>query len=283
MSDWDTIAEVNEKLAKFDANGNVEKIGIDPKLPEFLPLWVAANGGSMLSDDGKTAMLDDPKVAEALKFTVGLIEANGGYDDFIAFRNTWDFWGAGNQFVSKEVGAFPMEQWYVNVLNDSSPELKLTVLPFLTRDGKPVSFQTGNTWAIPTGSKNVDAACAFARLMTSPEAWRAAATFRADARAEAGTTFTGVYSGNKLADEIVFGEIMKPSGSESWDNAIKELVKAQDGAIGIPTSPASSEFQQAWQDAVNRVLAGQQSVEEALAQAQTEAQAALDKAWAQLK
>jgi len=69
----------------------------------------------------------------------------------------------------------------------------------------------------------------------------------------------------------------------SWDAAVKVLVEAQASAISIPASPASSEFQQAWQDAVNRVLAGQQTVEEALAQAQTEAQTALDKAWASIK
>jgi len=119
--------------------------------------------------------------------------------------------------------------------------------------------------------------------MTSPAAWKVAATARADARAAAGKTFTGVYSGNKLADEIIFGQLVKPSGSESWDAAVKVLVEAQASAISIPASPASSEFQQAWQDAVNRVLAGQQTVEEALAQAQTEAQTALDKAWASIK
>jgi multiple sugar transport system substrate-binding protein len=47
----------------------------------------------------------------------------------------------------------------------------------------------------------------------------------------------------------------------------------------MPASPAGSEFKQAWQDAVNRVLAGEQTAAEALAQAQLEAQAALDKAW----
>lgn len=283
LSNWDKIAEINTKLTKFDSNHKVTKIGFDPKLPEFLPLWVAANGGSMLSADGKTATLNDPKVVEALTFTVSLIKADGGFDDFMAFRNTWDFWGGGNEFVAKQVGAFPMEQWYVNVLNDSSPDLKLTILPFLTRDGKPISFETGNTWAIPAGSKNVDAACAFARTMTSPEAWRAAATARANARAAAGKTFTGVYSGNKLADKIIFGDLVKPSGNATWDNAIKVLVDAQASAISIPASPASSEFQQAWQDAVNRVLSGKQTVDEALDQAQTEAQAALDKAWAQVK
>lgn len=283
LSDWDKIKEFTTKVATFDGSNKVTKLGFDPKLPEFLPLWVAANGGTMLSADGKTATLNDPKVAEALTFAVSLIETQGGFDDFMAFRNTWDFWGDGNEFVAKQVGAFPMEQWYVNVLNGASPDLKLTILPFLTREGAPISYETGNTWAIPAGSKNVDAACAFARLMTSPEAWVRAATVRAEARAAEGKTFTGVYSGNKLADVTIFGELLKSTGAESWDNAIQVVVAAQESAVAMPASPASSEFQQAWQDAVNRVLAGEQTVEEALAQAQTEAQTALDKAWALVK
>ena len=134
-SDWDKIKEVNEKLTRM-TDGKVTRIGFDPKLPEFLPLWVAANGGAMLSDDGRTAMLDDPKVIEALEFAVALHEPAGGRQDFMAFRDTWDFFGSQNQFMSDQLGAFPMEQWYVNVLVGSSPDVELTVLPFLTRDGE---------------------------------------------------------------------------------------------------------------------------------------------------
>ncbi len=277
-SDWDKIAEVNQKLTRM-TDGKVTRIGFDPKLPEFLPLWVAANGGTMLSEDGRTATLNDPKVIEALEFAVALHEPAGGREAFMAFRDTWDFFGANNQFMADQLGAFPMEQWYVNVLVGSSPDVALTVVPFLTREGEPITYATGNTWAIPRGSKNLDAACAFMKTVTSPEAWEAAAQFRADKRAAEGTTFTGVYTGNKLADEIVFGKIMQPSGSEVFDKAVKVLVAAQDNAFSMPANPAGAEFKQAWQDAVNRVLAGQQTAAEALAQAQQEAQDALDKAW----
>jgi len=47
----------------------------------------------------------------------------------------------------------------------------------------------------------------------------------------------------------------------------------------MPANPADAEFKTAWQDAVNRVLNGQQQPQAALDQAQKEAQAALDKAW----
>lgn len=278
ISDWESITELNEALTKIE-DGQVTRIGFDPKLPEFLPLWAAANGVQLISEDGRTPNLNDPAVVEALEFAVALHEASGGREDFMAFRDTWDFFGGNNQFVQDQLGVFPMEQWYVNVLSDVSPDAPVAFLPFTDREGNPISYVTGNAWAIPTGSSNPEAACAFAKTMTEADAWIAAAEERARLRSEAGTTNTGIYSGNVLADEVIFGEIIQPSGNETLDQAIETAVAAMEGGFGIPANPAGSEFRQAWQDAVNRVLNGEQSAQEALDQAQAEAQAAFDEAW----
>ena len=61
-SDWDAITRANNAIAQQDG-GKVSVIGYDSKLPEFLPLWVHAIGGSMISDDGRTAQLDSPEVS----------------------------------------------------------------------------------------------------------------------------------------------------------------------------------------------------------------------------
>ncbi len=278
LSDWDNITMLNEALTRFDGN-LLTRIGFDPKLPEFLPLWAAANGVGMISDDGRTAMLDDPAVVEALEFTVGLHAAAGGRQDFMAFRDTWDFFGSNNQFVADQLGVFPMEQWYANVLVGSSPDAPIHFMPFVDRNGDILSYATGNTWAIPRGSNNYEGACAFARAMTSVDAWVAAAETRAAMRAEAGSTNTGVYTGNVWADEIIWNEIMEPSGNEAFDSGVQVILSVMDAAYTIPSNPAGAEFKQAWQDAVNRVLNGEQSAAESLAQAQAEAQAALDNAW----
>ncbi len=39
-------------------------------------------------------------VVEALEYTVSLIEAQGGWGAFKSFRDSWDFFGAENQFAS---------------------------------------------------------------------------------------------------------------------------------------------------------------------------------------
>jgi multiple sugar transport system substrate-binding protein len=277
-ANWDQLAQANDALTRVE-NGNVTRIGFDPKLPEFLPLWVHANGGQMLSDDGRTAMLDDPKVVEALNFTAGLHDAASGREPFMAFRDTWDFFGGQNQFVTDQLGAFPMEHWYLNVLVENSPDVDISVMPFHDRQGQAMTYATGSAWAIPQGAKNPDAACALAATMTAPATWVAAARARADARSAAGQPFTGIYTANRVADEQIFDEIYQPSGNQAFDDGVQTVLSVQDQAFSIPANPAGAEFRQAWQDAVNRVLNGEQTAEEALAQAQQEAQAALDDAW----
>jgi multiple sugar transport system substrate-binding protein len=280
-SDWTKISELNDKLTKKDGD-TLTRIGFDPKLPEFLPLWAKANGADLLSADGKTAQLDDPKVIEALDFASKLHEAAGGRQNFTAFRDTWDFFGAQNQIVSDQLGVFPMEQWYMNVLADSSPDAPIAYKPFTDKEGNPISFVTGNAWAIPKGAANPEAACAFAKTMTSVDAWVAAAQARADLRAKDNKINTGVYTGNIQADEKIFADIVKPSGNEAIDNGIQTILSVQDTAFATAANPAGSEFKQAWTDAVNRVLNGEQTAEESLKQAQQEAQAALDAAWAKV-
>src|SRR3954471_4158707 len=50
--DWAKLKATSKKLMKTDG-GNLTRIGFDPKLPEFFPLWAKANGVDILSKDGR--------------------------------------------------------------------------------------------------------------------------------------------------------------------------------------------------------------------------------------
>lgn len=279
-SDWEQLAELNRQLTVGNGN-DLTRMGFDSKLPEFLPLWVNANGGQMLSDDGRTAMLNSPEVVEALEFAVGIYNDQGGFAAMKAFRDTWDFFGGNNQVVADQIAFWPMEQWYMNVLAGVSPDAPVAFKAVTNPEGNPISYATGSAWAIPVGSKNPEAACAFAKAVTSVDAWTRAATTRAELRAESGAINTGVYTGNRLADEAIFeGGIVEPIENEAFQNGVDVILSLQENAFAMPANAAGAQFQQAWQDAVNRVLNGEQTAQEALDQAQEEAQAALDDAWA---
>ncbi len=279
-SDRDAVTAANEKLMRSDG-GTVSVIGFDSKLPEFLPLWVAAGGGSVLSDDGRTAQLDSQEAVDALSWAAGIYDDQGGFSAVKSTRDAADFFGEGNQFASGTLGAMPMEQWYLNVLNDVSPDAPMAFDTVRTTDGEPIAFATGSAWAIPTGSENPEAACRWAKDMTSVEAWRAAAEARLSAREADGKPFTGILTGNTVADEEIRG--MVTSGGEPWDSGVTAMYEANDHTVGLPSNPADAEFKDAMQDAVNRVLEGRESPEDALAKAQQTAQQALDEGWQKLE
>ncbi|MEV0155057.1 extracellular solute-binding protein [Micromonospora sp. NPDC050686] len=277
LSDWAALPGLNARLAKV-AGGRLSRIGIDPKVPEFLPMWARANGADMISADGTEANLDDPKVVEALATGVRLIQDQGGFGKFKSFRDTFDFFGAQNPLVKNQIVAWPMEEWFLNQAAKNSPKAELVVKPFVDRQGKPLTMSSGQAWVVTKGAKNPDAACAFVRTMTATDTWFAAAKARAEARKAAGQPFTGVWTGNAEADKKIFDELYRPTGNKRFDDAVDTIRSVQDAGFAMPASPAGAEFDKAWYDAVNRVLAGQEQPEQALRRAQQEATAALDKA-----
>lgn len=277
-SDWQAVRAATEALAVGEG-GALEVIGFDSKLPEFLPLWAKANGADLLSEDGRTANLDDPAVVEALEFAVGVYDAQGGFGAVKAYRDSADFFGSDNQFASGTLGAMPMEQWYVNVLNDVSPDAPMAFDSFRGSDGEPLAFASGSAWAVPAGTETAAAACRFMRTMTQTDTWLQAAQARADARAESGELFTGLLTGNREADEQIRERFIGDDAPEPWASAIEAMYTSNDNTFSLPANPADAEFRSAWQDAVNSVLNGQAEPKEALASAQVEAQEALDEAW----
>ena len=276
-SDWDAVTNAAGTLTRSEG-GAVTVIGYDSKLPEFLPLWAKALGADLISEDGRTAQLDSPEVLQALEFAVGIYDEQGGFAAVKATRDAADFFGEGNQFATDALGAMPMEQWYLNVLNETSPDAAMAFDTFRTPAGDPLAYATGSAWAIPAGSGNPEAGCRFAATMTTVDSWVAAAQARADAREADGLAFTGILTGNETADQQIRDELVDVP-DEPWASGVAAMYEANDNTFSLPANPADAEFKAAWQDAVNRVLNGQQGAQEAMSQAQDEAQAALDEAW----
>ena len=263
-----------KKMVKFDSNGNVTRIGFDPKMPEFFPLWAKAYGVDILSKDGLHPHLNDPRAVKALTYAMSLINAQGGWNKFKSFRDTWDFFGSDNQVAKDQVGAWPMEQWYYNVLAGSSPDVHITALQFRNLKNQPINYETGSAWAIPKGAHNTNAACTWMKAMTSTSTWLAAAKNRASIRKAKNQPYTGISTGNSVADQAIYKQTYS-SINPYFDESVKKVLDVQRFSFGIPASPASAEFKAAWSNAVQRVLDGQQSPKAALNQAQKESLAAI--------
>jgi multiple sugar transport system substrate-binding protein len=278
-SKWDALKAANTKMLK-KAGTKIARIGFDPKLPEFLPLWAKINGVDIISADGKTSNLDDPKVAEALTFARDLIQAHGKASDFFAARDTLsaDFFGAGNPIAKDVLGAFPIEQFFLNVMAGSSPNVDITVKAPKAKDGQDISYATGLTWAVPEGAKNKDAACAMAATMTGRDAWIAASKARSEQRKADKKPYTGTFTGNKAADAEIFSTLVNLSAMPAFDAAVKATVAVSDKAFAMPATGGGADFEKAWRDAVNKVLNEGADPAQALKDADATAQQALDAA-----
>ncbi len=274
-SNWANLSAAAKKMYAA-SGGKPTTIGYDPKLPEYLPLWAMANGGSIVDPTGKPT-LDDPKVVAALKYAVSLVNEQGGWAKFKSFRDTWDFFGAGNEFAKSQIGAMAYEQWYVNVLAGFPQSTDLSAVPFKGVNGQPMTFETGASFAIPKNSPNAGAMCQFMKLVTSQGAWAAAGAARAAALKPKNGIFTGLFSANKKANDSLQTQYVKPSGNAKIDAVIKVYYDALNTATMIPPSPAGQQIQQAYQQAATDALGGKDP-QAALAAAQTQAMNAYDDA-----
>jgi multiple sugar transport system substrate-binding protein len=270
------LFQATKKLVKFDSSGNLTRIGFDPKVPEFFPLWVKWYGKDLVSKDGLKAQLNSKEAIAALAFAKQLINAQGGWNRFNAFRQTFDWFGAQNPLVKDQIAFTPYESFIYNSFSNASPNVDLLAKFFTNRKGGPITMFSGNGWAVPKNSKNAADACEYMKAVTSTPAWLAAAKKRYDARKAAGSTFTGYYTANNQADTKVYEDIYQSFGKPQFDEAVKVLVAAGKYGFELPSSPAGQQFIQAYYDAVNRVLTGDQTPKQALDQAQKEAQKAID-------
>jgi multiple sugar transport system substrate-binding protein len=273
---WARLKKAAKKLYAA-SGGKVSRIGFDPKLPEFFPLWAKANGVDILSKNGLRPHLNSPKAIAALQYAISLINAQGGWDRFKSFRDTWDFFGKENEVAKDQIGAWPMEQWYYNVLARNSPQVRIHALPFRAKNGKVLNYETGLAWSIPKGAKHQSAACTWMKTMTQVSTWMAASKNRAAVRKQQGRPYTGISTGNAVADKRIFKEDYIPI-NKYFDQTTKLVLQVQQHSFNIPASPASAEFFDAWTNAVNSVLTGQASPRSALNKAQRTAVAAIKNA-----
>ncbi|TDC54162.1 extracellular solute-binding protein [Jiangella ureilytica] len=275
ISDQESLVAAAEALTV--RNGSTyERIGIHLRLPDLTPFYGVVDGNPWVAaaDDFR---LDDPATVATMERLKAVQDAQGGHTALKDFENTWDLFGEGNPFAQNQVGAMVIEQWYVNVLANTSPDVDITVLPITGAGGETVTWATSNAWAIPKDAANTATSCEFMKVMTAPDTWAAAAEERIRLRDADGKAFTGIYTANEAADDKVFGELYTPGTGENqkWDDAVQAVLEAQADAWVVPANPVGAQFKAAWLEAANRILAGTQDAASALAEAQDKVEQAL--------
>lgn len=274
------LLAATKRLVKFDSNGNLTRIGFDPKVDSFIffMLWVKWYGKdkNLISADGLKAQVNSKEAVAALAYALQLINAQGGWNKFKAFRDTFDFFGRGNPYAKDQLAFSPLESFFYNAFSNNTPDVDILAKFFQNRKGGAMSVFSGNGWVVPKGSKNVADACAYMKAVTSTPAWLFAAKQRYDARKRTNSTFTGLYTANTEADKKIYEDIYQSFGHPQFDRAVQVIVQAGKYGFEMPPSPGGAQLVDAVNSAVLRALTGQQSPKAALDQAQREAQAAIN-------
>lgn len=273
----DQILAATKKMFK-ESDGKPTTLGFDPQLPGSANMWFLTFGGKVVDKDGKPA-LDDPANVKALEWLKSIYDAQGGYEKAYSFGQTWDFFGAKNQFVSDQVGAGLYAQWYPNVLAGFAKDTTLSGVPLRGTDGKPIAAAGGSAYVIPAKAKNPAAACAWAMADTSDAAWIAAVQARLETvKKTPGKLFTGLFTGSSTADKIIKEKYLKPTGNAGFDAAINAYYEGLSNPASLGSSPAGLQINTELQNAIVPAMTGKKTAKEALGDAQAAAMLAYNQA-----
>jgi multiple sugar transport system substrate-binding protein len=260
-----------------EEDGNPTLIGFDPVAGGQAGLWVLGAGGQLVSD-GKPTLDDESNIA-GLELLKQITDAQGGYAKVKSFTDSFDTFGENNQFASDQVGAQVDAQWYVNVLSPYVDSVDISAVPFRGVDGEPFAVAGGQAFVIPAGAKNPAAGCAWALELTSLDAWKAAGAARAATLEETpGAINAGLFTGSPAADAFVREEYVGESGNAGFDQTISTYYDAVENGVTFGSSPAGQQIETELNNAVQSVLLGDKSPEEALDDAQQAAMRAYDEA-----
>lgn len=276
-SNWEQLSQIGAQLVVRDGD-RVERWGFDTKLQAgHIWLWGQANGGTFLNQDATEATFDDPKVVEALQWGVDAYEAQGGFTLYESVATTWQ---GDEQFARGQVGMTVYENWMLGILARVAPELNFQVFPIQAKGapGQLVSFTGGPAWCIPNGANDVEAAWEFIKFMDSTETWRIGANGVKAFNAENGRPYIPTITAIREVDQMQIDEVYEPLGNQ-FDAAVQlwPQILEQSFIRPISKSPAGNQLNDVMlQDGVLPALRGERSPEDALKNADEEAQSAID-------
>jgi multiple sugar transport system substrate-binding protein len=220
---------------------------------DFLELAFAA-GGSVLSEDGKTAQIDSPENVKALQFMVD------GVKDGTAANGVTTYMEEESRSYLESGKATFLRNWpYASSLGEKAPAVKgkFDVMPFPTFEGGgKAGILGGHNQVISVYSKNPGGALKYIDFVTGKEHQKVQMLDYSQS-----STLGATYDDPDIQKKYKFATQLKDAISQA---------KAR------PVSPVYPQISQAIYKNVNAALSGQASPEDALKKAQSEMQSALE-------
>lgn len=279
-SNWDQLNEFGAQLVQQDGDAYT-RWGFDNKLPaRNFWLWGQGNGGSFLNDDATEATFANEENVAALEWGVATYEGQGGFQGYEAFATTWQ---GDEQFARGLVSMTLYEQWMMSgPIASVAPDLNFVVLPVRENgsgaEGTTVSFVGGNSWYIPAGAQNAEAAWEYIKFMHTDETWVIGAEATKALRIEQGDRpFVPSLTGSRTADQLQI-DLYEPVAGP-FDDAVNLFPQILEQSINrdIGRSPVAGQLEDIMAaEGVEPALRGEVSAQDALDQANQSAQDAID-------
>lgn len=279
-SDWEQLAEIGSQLVQATGD-QVQRWGFDHRIQaNNFWLWGYGNGGSFLSEDGSEATLNHEANVEALQWGVDAYEAQGGYQLYEGFATTFQ---GDQQFANGSVSMSVYEQWMLSAaIATVSPDLNFRLLPVREwgsgPDGPIATYSGGNAWYMTSGAKNPEAAWEYIKFMHTEETWRIGAEAVKALRQEQGNPYFPSLTGRTSVDQMQIDELYEPVG-EAFDQAVDLLPQLLEESTQreLYRSPVGGQIESIiLQDGLQPALRGNVSAQEALDDANEQAQDAID-------
>ncbi len=169
---WDQLKACVKILTEFGPDGKLEKVGFIPNFGNswfYIYSWL--NGGSFLSDDGKTCTLDSKENVEALAYMTELYDLMGGAQAVNAFQSTLQG-GDLDPFLSGKVALRIDCDWLVNLIANQKRDLRFGVTLAPAPEGKKrLGWCGGWAYVIPRNASHPEEAWTFIKYLASRKAF----------------------------------------------------------------------------------------------------------------
>lgn len=201
------------RLSRFDPEtGIITEAGYIPLMGNsWLYLFGWQNGGEFMSDDGRTVTLDDPRIVGAMQWLTDVYDAMGGIEmvNYIqsAMKRGGEVSGVMDPFLAERVAMRVDIDYLLRDVMRLRPDLDFGVAPAplpqsqLARGVEPFGWGGGWAYAIPSTSRNKDAAWELIEWMASVEANKLLAEYQASLYRSRGQKFIPRLHANRLVME----------------------------------------------------------------------------------
>lgn len=275
-SNWQQLQDYGVALTQKNGE-QYTRWGFDPKTDGFFWMWVWGAGSDLLSEDGRMATFDRQENIDVLQFNLDTYNAQGGFADYQAFLQTTGFDGVDNFFVQHQVPMTLFESWLLGIVAGGDPNQQFAVTPFKGQDGQVYSITGGNSWAIPKGAKNKEAAWEWISYFSSPQIWVETSQTIRDRRQTEGTLYTPALTASETANQLLMEQVFAPTGNASVDQAIQLYPTLLGANRQAAASPVLKQINDIISNTVVKpALSQEKSPADALKDGQDAAQKALD-------